>query len=176
MNVTGLNRRSAPAISRTARCAPSGMPASARSRPGSCRSSAAPVPSACGERGAGAALEHKHAFDTYVRAGEDRSLRGLEQKAMSYGSGQDGGYLVPDEIETAIGARLRELSPIRSIATFQARPGHGAAFEAAYREGQFLERAVTNPGFIGGELLRVADDPDRFIAIAEWVDADAYAA
>ena len=66
--------------------------------------------------------------------------------------------------------------PIRSIATFQARPGHGAAFETAYREGQFLERAVTNPGFIGGELLRVADDPDRFIAIAEWVDADAYAA
>lgn len=70
-----------------------------------------------GERGAGAALEHKHAFDTYVRAGEERTLRDLEQKAMSYGSGQDGGYLVPDEIETAIGARLRELSPIRSIAT-----------------------------------------------------------
>jgi HK97 family phage major capsid protein len=69
-----------------------------------------------GERGAGIALEHKHAFDTYVRAGEDRTLRDLEQKAMSYGSGQDGGYLVPDEIETAIGARLRELSPIRSIA------------------------------------------------------------
>lgn len=66
--------------------------------------------------------------------------------------------------------------PIRSITTFQARPGHGTAFEAAYREGQFLERAVTNPGFIGGELLRVANDPDRFIAIAEWVDADAYAA
>jgi HK97 family phage major capsid protein len=69
-----------------------------------------------GERGAGVALEHKHAFDTYVRAGEDRTLRDLEQKAMSYGSGQDGGYLVPSEIETAIGARLRELSPIRSIA------------------------------------------------------------
>ena len=63
-----------------------------------------------GERGAGAALEHKHAFDTYVRAGEDRTLRDLEQKAMSYGSGQDGGYLVPDEIETAIGARLRALA------------------------------------------------------------------
>lgn len=74
-------------------------------------------PSLGGERGTAAALEHKHAFDTYVRAGEDRSLRELEQKAMSYGSGQDGGYLVPDEIEAAIGARLRDLSPIRSIAT-----------------------------------------------------------
>jgi heme-degrading monooxygenase HmoA len=66
--------------------------------------------------------------------------------------------------------------PVRSIATFQAKPGRGADFEAAYREGRFLERAVTNPGFIRGELLRVIDDPDRFVAIAEWVDADAYAA
>lgn len=66
--------------------------------------------------------------------------------------------------------------PVRSIATFQARPGHGGAFEAAYRDGRFLQRAVTNPGFIRGELLRVADDPDRFVAIAEWEDADAYAA
>ncbi len=66
--------------------------------------------------------------------------------------------------------------PVRSIATFQARPGHGPAFEAAYREGRFLERAVTNPGFIRGELLRSVDDPDRFVAIAEWEDAAAYAA
>ena len=66
--------------------------------------------------------------------------------------------------------------PVRSIATFQAKPGHGDAFEAAYRNGRFLERAVTNPGFVRGELLRVPDDPDRFIALAEWVDADAYAA
>jgi HK97 family phage major capsid protein len=64
-----------------------------------------------------ASLEHKQAFEAYVRGGEEHSLRVLEQKAMSYGSGQDGGFLVPDEIETAIGARLRELSPIRSIAT-----------------------------------------------------------
>ncbi len=63
------------------------------------------------------ALDHRHAFDCYVRAGEERNLRDLEQKAMQYGSGQDGGYLVPDEIEASIGARLRELSPVRSIAT-----------------------------------------------------------
>lgn len=65
--------------------------------------------------------------------------------------------------------------PVRSIATFQAKPGHGDAFEAAYRNGRFLERAVTNPGFLRGELLRTVDDPDRFVAIAEWADADAYA-
>jgi HK97 family phage major capsid protein len=36
---------------------------------------------------------------------------------MSYGSGQDGGYLVPDETEAAIGRRLAQISPIRSIAS-----------------------------------------------------------
>ncbi|MEO3998558.1 phage major capsid protein [Mesorhizobium sp. CAU 1732] len=61
--------------------------------------------------------EHKQAFEAYVRTGDDRLLRSLESKAMSYGSGQDGGYLVPDEVETEIGRRLAVISPIRSIAS-----------------------------------------------------------
>jgi HK97 family phage major capsid protein len=60
--------------------------------------------------------EHKQAFDAYVRSGDDRLLRSLDAKSMSYGSGQDGGYLVPDETEAEIGKRLATLSPIRSIA------------------------------------------------------------
>ena len=61
--------------------------------------------------------EHKHAFHAYLRSGDDRLLRALDTKAMSYGSGQDGGYLVPAETETEIGRRLAALSPIRSIAS-----------------------------------------------------------
>jgi HK97 family phage major capsid protein len=61
--------------------------------------------------------EHKGAFDAYMRSGDDRQLRALDAKAMSYGSGQDGGYLVPAETETEIGKRLSTLSPIRSIAS-----------------------------------------------------------
>ena len=61
--------------------------------------------------------EHKQAFEAYVRNGDDRQLRGLDTKAMSYGSGQDGGYLVPSETEVEIGRRLSALSPIRSIAS-----------------------------------------------------------
>lgn len=60
--------------------------------------------------------EHKQAFEAYVRGGDDRQLRALDSKAMSYGSGQDGGYLVPEETEAEIGKRLKGLSPIRSIA------------------------------------------------------------
>ncbi len=70
------------------------------------------------DRGGRAVLaEHKQAFDAYMRSGDDRLIRALDTKAMSYGSGQDGGYLVPDETEAEIGKRLEELSPIRSIAS-----------------------------------------------------------
>lgn len=61
--------------------------------------------------------EHKRAFEAYVRTGDDRGMLSLDAKAMSYGSGQDGGYLVPDETEAEIGKRLSALSPIRSIAS-----------------------------------------------------------
>ena len=62
------------------------------------------------------ALEHKTAFESYVRAGETTGLRALEVKALSAGSNADGGYLVPPEIEQEIGKRLTAISPIRAIA------------------------------------------------------------
>lgn len=64
-----------------------------------------------------AVQEHKQAFDQYTRRGDEQTLRSLEQKAHSYGSGPDGGYLVPAELETEIGKRLAALSPVRSLAT-----------------------------------------------------------
>ncbi|MCO6048634.1 phage major capsid protein [Mesorhizobium sp. RP14(2022)] len=61
--------------------------------------------------------EHKSAFEAYVRGGDEAAIRALDTKAMSYGSGQDGGYLVPPETEAEIGKRLASLSPIRALAT-----------------------------------------------------------
>ena len=61
--------------------------------------------------------EHKAAFDTYVRAGEASGLKALEAKAMSAGSGADGGYLVPQPAEQEILRRMASISPIRAIAT-----------------------------------------------------------
>lgn len=77
---------------------------------------------ALGSGGPAPISEHKSAFDAYMRRGDDRLLRGLDTKShdtksMSYGSGQDGGYLVPAETETEIGKRLAALSPIRAIST-----------------------------------------------------------
>lgn len=63
-----------------------------------------------------AALEHKAAFEAYMRAGETANLRALEMKALSAGSSPDGGYLVPPEVESEIGRRLTAVSPVRSVA------------------------------------------------------------
>ncbi|MFG1478614.1 phage major capsid protein [Xanthobacter sp. V4C-4] len=60
---------------------------------------------------------HASAFDTYVRHGAAGGLKALEAKALAAGSGVDGGYLVPSEIESEIGRRLAALSPIRALAT-----------------------------------------------------------
>lgn len=60
-------------------------------------------------------IERKQAFEAYMRSGDERKLRTFEEKAMSYGTAADGGYMVPDETETEIGRRLAMISPIRSI-------------------------------------------------------------
>jgi HK97 family phage major capsid protein len=76
-------------------------------------------PALGGERAAvrsASALEHKAAFEAYVRSGEAAGLRALEVKALSAGSNPDGGYLVPPEVETQIGQGLKAISPIRAIA------------------------------------------------------------
>lgn len=62
-------------------------------------------------------VEHKQAFEAYVRRGNEQGLRRFEEKAMSMSSDPDGGYLVPDETAAEIGRRLAQISPIRAIAS-----------------------------------------------------------
>ena len=69
-------------------------------------------------------MEHKAAFETYIRRGDDSGLKALEEKAFSTGTASDGGYLVPDETDTEIGRRLSAVSPIRSLATVRQVSGH----------------------------------------------------
>ncbi|MGO3929540.1 phage major capsid protein [Rhodopseudomonas pseudopalustris] len=65
----------------------------------------------------GASREHKSAFEAYIRSGDASPLRQIETKALSVGSNPDGGYLVPEELERSIAARLGAISPIRSLAS-----------------------------------------------------------
>ena len=79
-----------------------------RARP---RLDAAPV------RDETATREHKHAFLRYMRMGETGALKHMEEKALSAGTGADGGYLVPLPAEQEILRRLSLASPIRTIAS-----------------------------------------------------------
>ncbi|MGH6763086.1 MAG: phage major capsid protein [Phyllobacterium sp.] len=91
-------------------------------------------------------VEHKNAFDRYVRRGDEQTLCSLEAKSMSTGTGPDGGYLVPPEIETEIGRRLASLSPIRSLASV--RQVSSAVLKKPF--------AVTGPatGWVGETTVR----------------------
>lgn len=61
--------------------------------------------------------EHKQAFRAYARSGEASGLKALEAKALSSGSGPDGGYLVPAPAERELLRRMAQISPIRAISS-----------------------------------------------------------
>lgn len=65
-------------------------------------------------------IEHKKAMDLYLRSGEVAGLKSLELKALSAGSGPDGGFLVPPPTEREILRRMGQASPIRAIASVRA--------------------------------------------------------
>lgn len=73
-------------------------------------------PMAGGASGSIAGMQHKSAFETYMRKGDAGNLRALEEKALSVGSDPDGGYLVPSETERSVMSSLKDISPIRAIA------------------------------------------------------------
>lgn len=93
-----------------------------------------------------AGLEHSKAFAAYVRHGEAAGLKRLEEKALSVGSGADGGYLVPEETEREIGRRLAQVSPLRAIA------GHRQVSGNVYRKPFLITGAAT--GWVGETAAR----------------------
>lgn len=74
-------------------------------------SRAAARPVIGGQSGTGSSLEVKGFVDGYLRAGREN-----EWKSLSGAVAADGGYAVPREIDAMIAARLKNISPIRSIA------------------------------------------------------------
>ncbi len=63
------------------------------------------------------AAERKAVFEAYIRRGDLSGLRGAELKALSAGSGPDGGFVAPAEVERSILQRLANISPMRALAT-----------------------------------------------------------
>lgn len=63
------------------------------------------------------AAEHKAAYLKWMRKGDDAGLAEIERKALNVGTPADGGYAVPEQVDSSIDKLVRDISPIRSIAT-----------------------------------------------------------
>ncbi len=86
-------------------------------------------------------IEHKTAFEAYVRKGDASALLRLESKALSAGADPDGGYLAHDELERRVERLLTEASPVRAVA------GHRRISAGTYRKPFAITRAAT--GWVG---------------------------
>ena len=60
--------------------------------------------------------EHKKAFNSFLRKGIETGLADLERKAVNVTTAGDGGFALPEQIESVIAQRLLDISPVRSVA------------------------------------------------------------
>jgi HK97 family phage major capsid protein len=61
--------------------------------------------------------ERKTAIVRYMRAGDASAINALQTKSLNAGVDAEGGYLAPEPTERIIAAAVRDISPIRQIAT-----------------------------------------------------------
>ena len=61
--------------------------------------------------------EHKAAFDNWMRKGREDNLAELEAKALNVTTSADGGYAVPEQIDRSILDLIKQVSPMRDLAT-----------------------------------------------------------
>ncbi len=61
--------------------------------------------------------EKKAAIERYMRAGDASAIHALQTKSLNAGNDAEGGYLAPEPTERIIAAALRDISPIRQIAS-----------------------------------------------------------
>lgn len=72
-------------------------------------------PLAGGLPGMGAGDEHAKAFGQFLRKGVVDGLEELERKALNITTGSDGGYAVPEQVDTDILALMQNGSPMRTV-------------------------------------------------------------
>lgn len=59
--------------------------------------------------------EHKNAFNLFMRKGSEDGLAELQKKAIQVGVDSDGGYAVPENLDTDILQVLKDESPMRAL-------------------------------------------------------------
>jgi len=105
------------------------------------------------EGSAAASLEVKSFVQGYLRSGRETELKSLSGAVLA-----DGGYAVPREIDALISARLKNISPIRSIAQV-VQTG-----TAGYRK--LITTGGTASGWVSETAARVQTGTPAFAEIA----------
>jgi HK97 family phage major capsid protein len=59
--------------------------------------------------------EHKAAFVSFLRKGREEGLRELETKAFNVTTEADGGYAVPEHLDTQVLSLMQNMSPMRGV-------------------------------------------------------------
>ncbi len=62
-------------------------------------------------------LAHEKGFGSFLRKGLEDGLADLEKKALNVGTDADGGFAVPEALDSQIYALAQEVSPMRRLAT-----------------------------------------------------------
>lgn len=94
-----------------------------------------------------AKAEHAKAFDTYFRKGRDAGLRDLEVNAkLTTQIDEDGGFIVPEEVDSQIERVLGTMSAMRRLARVQ--PVGSSTFK------KLVNAGGTSSGWVGEEEAR----------------------
>ena len=101
-------------------------------------------------------IEHKAALVTYLRSGQDVGLHDLETKALISNSDPDGGYLVDDEMDTAIDRVAGTISGIRSVSNVRTigTSTYSKLVKTRGISGGWLEEDGTSSEDAGGDNLQ----------------------
>lgn len=97
--------------------------------------------------------ERKAAFLRYMRVGDATAAAALEAKSVNTGTDAEGGYLAPHEVERIITAAVKDISPVRQIAsvreiggnTFRKPVSNGDAAAGWVAETTARDTATTAP-------------------------------
>lgn len=102
-------------------------------------------------------IEHKTALREYLRKGSNEdTLQGLELKALVRGSDPDGGYLVDDEMDSAIDRIAGTISGIRSVSNVRTigNATYSKLVKTRGISGGWLEEDGTSAEDAGGDNLQ----------------------
>jgi len=114
-----------------------------------------------------AKTEHKAGFNAYFRKGRDAGLRELEVNAkLTTQIDEDGGFIVPEEVDKNIERVLGTMSAMRKLARIQ--PVGSATFK------KMINTGGSTSGWVGEEQARAETSTPKLIAL-EFVCKELYA-